>query len=116
MGLVNMHWIISTSVVGALLSANPMADELLTIYDRRSDGLSDRTHRSERAGMWEHEHIRLPPWRTQLAASPGLGAPKTCVRRGHFNHRRLLNSIGDMPPAEYELAYYRQREESAMAA
>jgi transposase InsO family protein len=33
-----------------------------------------------------------------------------------FNHRRLLEPIGDMPPAELEQAYYRQLEESAMAA
>jgi transposase InsO family protein len=33
-----------------------------------------------------------------------------------FNHRRLLQSIGDIPPAELEMAYYRQQEESAMAA
>jgi putative transposase len=33
-----------------------------------------------------------------------------------FNHRRLLEPIGDIPPAEYEEVYYRQSEESAMAA
>lgn len=33
-----------------------------------------------------------------------------------FNNRRLLTSIGDMPPAEYEAAYYQQESESAMAA
>lgn len=33
-----------------------------------------------------------------------------------FNHRRLLEPIGHVPPAEYELAYYRQSEESAKAA
>jgi len=33
-----------------------------------------------------------------------------------FNHRRLLEPIGDVPPAELEQAYYRQMEESAMAA
>ena len=33
-----------------------------------------------------------------------------------FNHRRLLKPIGDVPPAEFEMAYYRQVEESAMAA
>ena len=26
-----------------------------------------------------------------------------------FNHRRLLEPIGDVPPAELEAAYYRQR-------
>jgi putative transposase len=33
-----------------------------------------------------------------------------------FNHRRLLESIGNMPPAEFELLYYRQHDESATAA
>jgi transposase InsO family protein len=33
-----------------------------------------------------------------------------------FNHRRLFQPIGDVPPAELETAYYRQLEESAMAA
>ena len=33
-----------------------------------------------------------------------------------FNNRRLLEPIGDIPPAEYETIYYRQLEESAMAA
>ena len=33
-----------------------------------------------------------------------------------FNHRRLLGPIGDVPPAEFEQAYYDQLEESARAA
>jgi putative transposase len=33
-----------------------------------------------------------------------------------FNNRRLLESIGNIPPAEFEMAYYRQLEESADAA
>ncbi len=33
-----------------------------------------------------------------------------------FNHRRLLESIGNVPPAELELAYDRQQSESALAA
>ena len=33
-----------------------------------------------------------------------------------FNNRRLLEPIGNVPPAEFEQAYYRQLEESAMAA
>jgi transposase InsO family protein len=33
-----------------------------------------------------------------------------------FNNWRLFQPIGDVPPAEYEMAYYRQLEESAMAA
>lgn len=33
-----------------------------------------------------------------------------------FNNRRLLEPIGNIPPAEFEMAYYRQMEESAEAA
>jgi putative transposase len=33
-----------------------------------------------------------------------------------FNHRRLLEPIGNIPPVELEMAYYRQLEESALAA
>jgi transposase InsO family protein len=33
-----------------------------------------------------------------------------------FNHRRLLSSIGNLPPAELELRYDRQHQESATAA
>lgn len=33
-----------------------------------------------------------------------------------YNHRRLLASIGDIPPAEKELAYHRQERESAIGA
>jgi len=33
-----------------------------------------------------------------------------------FNNRRLLEPIGDIPPAEFELMYYPQQDESAAAA
>jgi len=33
-----------------------------------------------------------------------------------FNHRRLFQPIGDVPPAEFDIAYYHHTEESAMAA
>lgn len=33
-----------------------------------------------------------------------------------FNNRRLLEPIGNMPPVEFETAYYRQTEESVMVA
>ena len=35
---------------------------------------------------------------------------------GWFNHQRLLEPIGNVPPAELEAAYYRQLEGSAKAA
>ncbi len=33
-----------------------------------------------------------------------------------FNNRRLLEPIGNIPPAEYELLYYQQLEGSSEAA
>ena len=33
-----------------------------------------------------------------------------------FNNRRLLEPIGNIPPAEYEMMYYQQIEESAKVA
>jgi transposase InsO family protein len=33
-----------------------------------------------------------------------------------FNNRRLLEPIGNIPPAEFELMYYRKQDESAAAA
>ena len=33
-----------------------------------------------------------------------------------FNHRRLLEPIGEIPPAEFEQAYYRRNEPHAMGA
>jgi putative transposase len=33
-----------------------------------------------------------------------------------FNHRRLVQPIGDIPPAELEQSHYRQQQESAKAA
>jgi len=33
-----------------------------------------------------------------------------------FNHRRLLEPIGDIPPAEYEALHYQNQEDPAMVA
>ena len=33
-----------------------------------------------------------------------------------FNNRRLFEAIGNVPPVEFEMAYYQQKEESAVAA
>ena len=33
-----------------------------------------------------------------------------------FNHRRILEPIGNRPPAEVEATYYRQTERTALAA
>jgi len=63
-------------------------------------------------GLYKTEVIRRRgPWRNIDAVEYA-----TLEWIDWFNHRRLLEPIGDMPPAELEQAYYRQLEESAMAA
>ena len=63
-------------------------------------------------GLFKAEVIRhRGPWRTLDAVEYA-----TLEWVDWFNHRWLLESIGNVPPAELEMAYYRQREESAIAA
>ena len=63
-------------------------------------------------GLYKTELIRQRgPWRTIDEVEYA-----TLEWVDWFNHRRLFQPIGDMPPAEYEMAYYRQQDESAMAA
>lgn len=63
-------------------------------------------------GLYKTEVIhRRGPWRSVDAVEYA-----TLEWVDWFNHRRLLESIGNVPPAELELAYYRQRDGSAMAA
>jgi transposase InsO family protein len=63
-------------------------------------------------GLFKTEVIRRRgPWRNIDAVEYA-----TLEWVDWFNHRRLLEPIGNIPPAELELAYYRQLEESAMAA
>ena len=81
--------------------------------------------------MFSHSLGRVPTSRHPVAYRPKAG--KVIGKRGPwchleavefatlewvdwFNHRRLLEPIGDIPPAELEEVYYRQSEESAMAA
>lgn len=80
-------------------------------------------------------HRLLPAIRPVTTAS-GLstaatgGSPAAIHRRGPWRHRdavenatlewvdkrRLLERIGNVPPAEFEAAYYRQQDGSAMVA
>ncbi len=63
-------------------------------------------------GLYKTEVIRRRgPWRNVDAVEFA-----TLEWVDWFNHRRLLEPIGNVPPAELEQAYYRQLEESAMAA
>jgi transposase InsO family protein len=63
-------------------------------------------------GLYKTEVIRRRgPWRNIDAVEYA-----TMEWVDWFNHRRLLEPIGHVPPAELEQAYYRQLDESAMAA
>jgi transposase InsO family protein len=62
-------------------------------------------------GPYEAEVIHRPSWAHREAVE---WATLTWVNG--FNHRRLLEPIGYIPPAEAEAAYYRSLAESAMAA
>lgn len=65
-------------------------------------------------GLYKSEVIRHPkrgPWKTVDEVEYA-----TLEWVDWFNHRRLLEPIGNMPPAEFEMHYYEQIEESAMVA
>lgn len=62
-------------------------------------------------GLYKAEVIQRQPWKNLEAVE---WATLTWV--DWFNHRRLLEPIGNRPPAEAEAAYYRRLAESAMAA
>jgi transposase InsO family protein len=63
-------------------------------------------------GLFKTEVIHARgPWRTLDAVEYA-----TLEWVDWFNNRRLLESIGHVPPAEYEQAYYRLNEAPAMAA
>ena len=63
-------------------------------------------------GLYKAEVIhRRGPWRHLDAVEYA-----TLEWVDWFNHRRLLEPIGNVPPAELEWAYYRQLEGSAIVA
>ena len=63
-------------------------------------------------GLYEAEVIwRGGPWRRVEAVEFA-----TLAWVDWFNNRRLLEPIGDVPPIEFEQAYYRQREAQTMGA
>ena len=63
-------------------------------------------------GLYKTEVIRRRgPWRHVEAVEFA-----TLEWVDWFNNRRLLEAIGDVPPAEKEAAYYQQTTESALAA
>jgi len=63
-------------------------------------------------GLYKTEVIhRRGPWRTRDAVEYA-----TLEWVDWFNNRRRLEPIGNIPPAEFEAAYYRQQHESAQVA
>ena len=63
-------------------------------------------------GLYKSELIEpRGPWRTMQAVEYA-----TLEWVDWFNHRRLLEPIGNVPPAELEMHYLRQRSESAIPA
>jgi putative transposase len=63
-------------------------------------------------GLYKAELIhRRAPWRSREAVELA-----TLQWVDWFNHRRLLEPIGNVPPAEAETTYYRQLAESAVPA
>ena len=58
-------------------------------------------------GLYKTEVIHLGgPWRSLEAVEYA-----TLEWVDRFNNRRLLEPIGNLPPAEFEAAYYRQKGE-----
>lgn len=62
-------------------------------------------------GLYEAEVIYRQSWK-----NPEAVELKTLEWVDWFNHRRLLESIGNIPPTETEEKYYQQLAESAQAA
>lgn len=62
-------------------------------------------------GLYKAEVIHRRDWQNRKAVERATLEWVDC-----FNHRRLLEPIGNMPPAEAEAIYYQQITESAQAA
>lgn len=117
------------------LYARPAIDQLVHHSDRGTQYLSIRyTDRLAEAGIEPSVGSVGDSYDNALAESViGLYKTEVIRRRGPwrqleavefatlewvewFNNRRLLTSIGDVPPVEYEQRYYRAQEAPAMMA
>jgi transposase InsO family protein len=117
------------------LYARPAIDQLVHHSDRGTQYLSIRyTDRLAEAGIEPSVGSVGDSYDNALAESViGLYKTEVIRRRGPwrqleavefatlewvewFNNRRLLTSIGDVPPVEYEQQYYRAQEAPAMMA
>ncbi len=78
-----------------------------SVGDAYDNALAETIH-----GLYKAEVIhRRGPWRSFEAV-----AFATLEWVDWFNHRRLLEPIGNIPPAEAEARYYEQRETLSLAA
>lgn len=74
-------------------------DEQLFVRSAYDNALAETIN-----GLYKTELIhRRAPWKTKAAVELA-----TLEWVSWFNHQRLLESIGDIPPAEAEEKYYRQ--------
>jgi len=70
-----------------------------------------------RLGICHLRHRRLCPLHCWLAGGPFDAVEYATLEWvDWFNHHRLLQPIDNMPPTEKEQGYYRQLEESSIAA
>jgi transposase InsO family protein len=87
---------------------------VIDTFARRIVGwrVSRTAHAETINGLYKAEVIhRRGPWRSLEAVEFA-----TLEWVDWFNHRRLLEPIGNIPPAEAEARYYAQTEHVAMAA
>lgn len=125
-------------IVGWRVSSSARTDFVLdaleqALYARRPVGQGSLIHHSDR-GV-QYVSIRYTERLAEAGVEPSVGSvgdSEVIHRRSWqnreavelatlewvdwFNHRRLLEPIGNMPPAEAEAIYYQQLTESAQAA
>jgi putative transposase len=78
-----------------------------SVGDAYDDALAETIN-----GLYKAEVIhRRGPWRSVEAVEFA-----TLARVGWFNHRRLLEPVGNIPPAEAEEHFYAMLDEPAVAA
>jgi len=130
----SLHSDLALDALEQALHARPEIDQLIHHSDRGVQYVSIRyTERLAEAGIEPSVGSVGDSYDNALVETI-IGLFKTEVVRRHgpwrsledvefatlewvdwFNHRRLLSSIGDVPPAEFEAMYYKNREEESSA-
>jgi transposase InsO family protein len=83
-----------------------IAPSVGSVGDSYDNALAETIH-----GLYKAEVIHRQSWKSREAVELA-----TLTWVDWFNHRRLLEPIGHVPPAEAEAAYYRQLNEAALVA